>query len=111
MSPTNQILLGNLTIDMDSFDVRVGPRSVYLNRLEFDLLKFFAANRGKIIEVPVITKHLWHQRGITSAGNLRIHIYRLRKKLDGSKPWQIKNVPTRGYGLIEVPGEIKSRAS
>ena len=94
-----RIQLGNLSIDLATYEVRVNGVLVKLTPLEFDLLAYLARHQGTVIDVASLAKMAW-LRGKGSPNSLRVLVTRLRGKLRDSEPWQIITVRTRGYGLV-----------
>ena len=95
------IRLGNLVIDANTYEVRVGDRLVMLPHLQFKLLSCFAAHSNQIISSEQLIREVWGQRDVATNEKLRIQIYRLRLAIQTSAPWTIRTVPKRGYGLVK----------
>lgn len=110
MTTGRNIRLGNLLIDLASYQVYLNGSPVDLTPREFDLLLFFVRHPGRIVDGKVIAKLAW-QDGEGSPLALRMYIHRLRTKLAGSAPWIIKTVPKRGYGLITSESVAKGHQS
>ena len=98
------IRLGNLVVDSNTYEVRVGDRVVMLPHLQFILLSYFIAHSDHVIPSHQLIKDVWGERASPSNEKLRIQIwiqiYRLRMAVQASAPWTIKTVPKRGYGLV-----------
>lgn len=95
----SRIVLGNLVIDHDRYEVWVGERQVELTFVEFELLFFLARNAGKVMPRERIVAAIWEEAARGHARKLTVHISRLRKKLRDSHPWRIQTLTKRGYGL------------
>lgn len=90
---------GQLRIDPQSRDVRLGGTPISLSTADFDLLWELASHAGQIISREHLFKLL---RGIEYDGldrSMDVAISRLRRKLgdDPSEPQRIKTVRHRGY--------------
>jgi DNA-binding response OmpR family regulator len=98
----SDMALGNLTIDLDRYEVRVDVQPVPLTFVEFELLVRLARKPGKVLTREELTRAL-HDYGDlrTDSQALTVYISRLRKKLSGSHPWRIETVRRRGYALSE----------
>jgi two-component system alkaline phosphatase synthesis response regulator PhoP len=97
-----RIVLGNLELDRDRYEVRVDGRPIELSYIQFELLYALAAKAGRLINHEQLLEQIWGASGEAAredSRKLRIHISRLRKKISGSKPWRIKTVTKRGYAL------------
>ena len=94
------ITLGNLAISRDRFEVTVSGRPIDLTFVEFELLYVLARNAGKVMSRPRLIQAVWHEAETDDDRKLTVHMSRLRKKLDGSDPWQIETYTKRGYALM-----------
>lgn len=101
----SRILLGNVLIDRDRFEVKVEGRPVALTFVEFELLYTLAKNAGKVMSRARLMRAVWNEDEPEGARKLTVHMSRLRKKLQGSEPWQIETFTKRGYAFIEGRGE------
>lgn len=69
---------GALTIDCDSMTVTQNGERLELNKKEFELLKFFMANAGKVLPRETLLTEIWgYESGETRT--LDNHVARLRK--------------------------------
>ena len=98
------VTLGNIALDFDTYDLRIGGRQVYLSRQEFDLLVLLLRERDRVLPREVISESLWPHAGDEDFRRLNTAVHRLRVKLSGSRPYGIRMVRRRGYGLCrDVP--------
>jgi DNA-binding response OmpR family regulator len=95
-----QISLGNLTIELAAFRVRVAQEIVYLPIREFELLTLLASNSDSVIRPEVLTQTLWQASNKRELANLRVLIHRLKQRLSQAHPYRIHTVRGRGYGLL-----------
>jgi two-component system alkaline phosphatase synthesis response regulator PhoP len=107
---SSRIVLGNVTIDRDRFEVRVGDERIELTFVEFELLYTLARNAGKVIPRSRLLLAVWNERSTGEDRKLTVHMSRLRKKLRGSNLWRIETVTKRGYALTPVREPTTSRA-
>jgi DNA-binding response OmpR family regulator len=97
----NAVTLGNLEIDRDQFEIRIGRRRVELTFTEFALLDELVRNPGRVVSQEELLEAVWGSAAPELAGRLRVQLSRLRKKLAGSRPWTIRTVQKRGYALAD----------
>jgi two-component system alkaline phosphatase synthesis response regulator PhoP len=97
-----RVELGNLVIDKDRFEAAIDGRRVNLTFVEFDLLGELARSAGKVLSRPQLLKAVWGEDSTDGDRKLTVHMSRLRKKLRGSRPWQIETITKRGYALTDV---------
>lgn len=99
----NEILLGNLKIQLDEHAAFVGSEMLELNRKEFDILNYFAANKNRLINRSSLAEHVWGDN-MDEADNFDFiysQIKNLRKKLkDKDAGIEIKSVYGIGYKLV-----------
>ncbi|MDH6309730.1 DNA-binding response OmpR family regulator [Dysgonomonas sp. PFB1-18] len=97
------LTLGNLSVDFKSRMVFIGREELKLNRKEFDILSFFAANMNRLITKEVLAEHVWGDN-IDSADNFDFvyaQVKNLRKKLkDNGAEIVLENVYGVGYKMI-----------
>ena len=98
-----EIQLGNLRIQLDEHAVFIGDEMLELNRKEFDILNYFAANKNRLINRASLAEHVWGDN-MDEADNFDFiysQIKNLRKKLkDSQAEIEIKSVYGIGYKLV-----------
>jgi DNA-binding response OmpR family regulator len=97
---SSRIVLGNVTIDRDRFEVWVGEKRIDLTFVEFEILHVLARNTGKVVSRSRIWQAVWDEAGTGEDRRLTVHVSRLRKKMGGGDGWRIETVKKRGYALI-----------
>lgn len=89
---------GDLHVDLDTHEVRVGTRTVKLTPLEFALLVFLMRRPGVAFGRNELLEHVW---GYSFGGGatVTVHIRRLREKLerDPAQPIWLQTVWGIGY--------------
>lgn len=100
-SPATVIELGYLRIDLHQRQVTVGGQEVSLTRTEFDVLRVLAERPGTVLPSGEIMQHVMGIRIPESEAQdlLKVHIHRLRQKLerDSNNPRFIRTVRGQGY--------------
>lgn len=72
------IAAGNVTLDTDTFVCQIDGNEVALNHKEFELLKYFMENHGKVLSREKLLTEIWgYDTGETRT--LDNHVARLRK--------------------------------
>ena len=75
---TDAVTIGNLTLNCDTMEVTLNGERLELNKKEFELLKYFMQNPGKVLSREGILLEVWgYEQGDTRT--LAHHISRLRK--------------------------------
>ena len=89
---------GRLRLDPDVDRVWVEGAEVSLTALEYKLLAYLVANRGRVVGKRELFEKVWGD-AITGDGTLTVHIRRLRTKIeeDSDAPRHLRTVWGRGY--------------
>ena len=95
-------MLGNLTLNLDSYRVYVAGEEVELTFHELDLLRILCANPGRIVSYSALATEILGKTGKLANRHLNVLIHRLRAKLVDSQPYVIDTVRGRGYGLLPL---------
>ena len=101
-SEATTIEAGDFHIDLESREVQVKGKVVYLSPKEFDLLVFFVRNSGKVITHRTLLGKIWGGDYTEQTEYLRVFVRHLRKKIepDPAKPRYILTEPWVGYRFI-----------
>ncbi len=98
--PSRELRLGELSLDLESHEVRHGGREIRLTPTEFKLLYMLAANAGRVVPSTRLVDYAWgYNDGDESL--LKTHISHIRKKL-GMPNEDVGNItvlPRVGYKL------------
>ena len=81
--------------------VRVDGEPVALTRTEYEILKLFMTNPGRVFSPAEIYRQVWHEAPHGSDNTVAVHIRHLREKieLDPAQPRHLKVVFGQGYIL------------
>ncbi len=95
----SRIEAGRFTIDLDTRQVVVLGRQIYLTPREFDLLVYFIRNSGKVVTHRAILSTVWGPGYQEHSDSLRVFVGQLRKKIevDPSRPRFLVTEPWVGY--------------
>ena len=96
------IEIGNISMNLNTFEVSVGEQLVDMSYQEFELLRLLMLQPNKILPHSEITLCLWSASGKQYLRRLAVLIHRVRAKLASSQPYALKGARGRGYGLIAV---------
>lgn len=96
-SESNPVVIANLTIDPQKFEVMIEGSPIDLTPKEFQLLHYMVANRNVVLGRDQLLEKVW---GYDYAGETRtvdMHVKKLREKLSAGKGWRIKTIYGIGY--------------
>lgn len=94
----------DLTLDLRTRTLTRGEDEIRLTPLEYKILHYLMVNRGRVLTNSAIVEHVW---GFPGAGNedlVKVHVHRLRQKLerDPQDPQYVRTVPGVGYMLRDA---------
>ncbi|MGH2366576.1 MAG: response regulator [Chloroflexota bacterium] len=95
----DELRAGDLALDLRTRALRRGGEEIRLTPLEFKILHYLMLNKGRVLTNSAIVEQVW---GFSGAGNedlVKVHIHRLRQKLerDPHNPDYVKTVLGVGY--------------
>lgn len=102
-SPHRAWTFGCLGVDQDAHRVRVEGEEVTLTALEFRLLVWLWARRGRVQARDRLLEEVWGHSGDLATRTVDTHIKRLRQKL-GAGGAYIETVRGVGYRFRDRPG-------
>ena len=80
--PTNKIKVGDLSLDLDKFEVEVrGQKVTDLTRREFEVLRYLAQKQGQVVTREDLLEKVWGYDYYGDDRTLDTHMKSLRKKL------------------------------
>ena len=96
------IEVGDLVIDLEKRAVTVAARPVSLTPHEFELLRYFAQNEGKLLTHPMILREVWGPQYGKESHYLHVYVSQLRRKIehDPARPRYLLTEPGAGYRLV-----------
>jgi len=96
------LVVGDLTLDEDSHEVRRGDAPVELPATEFELLRFLMRNPKRVLSKAQILDRVWNYDFGGQSNVVELYISYLRKKIDAGRAPMIHTV--RGAGYVLKPG-------
>ncbi|MEI6666547.1 MAG: response regulator transcription factor [Acidobacteriota bacterium] len=97
----DQIVLGDVTVDVRAMTVWRGAREIHLTHREFELLRYLSDRRSRVVHRTELLKEVWGYPDAPSTRSVDHAIARLRKKIepDPAHPRFIHTVHGDGYTL------------
>lgn len=96
----SRLVLGELSVNQDTREVKVGEAAVNLTSREYAILVLLLKNRRKVFSSENIYESVWKEPYFYSANNnVMVHIRNLRRKIEKNpqNPEYIKTMWGRGY--------------
>jgi two-component system, OmpR family, KDP operon response regulator KdpE len=93
---------GDLVIDLERRLVTLRGEPVSLTPTEFELLRLFVRNEGKLLTHPTILREVWGPRYGDESHYLHVYVSQLRRKIeaDPARPRFLLTEPGAGYRLV-----------
>lgn len=91
---------GEISLDENNFEVKVSGKNIALTATEFKLLKYFLANKNRLLTRENILNNVWgyEQSADIDTRTVDAHIKSLRKKLSAKKA-KLTTIIGMGYKL------------
>ncbi|ABZ84635.1 transcriptional regulatory protein [Heliomicrobium modesticaldum Ice1] len=91
--------VGELTIDADRYEIRVGGVKQDMTPKEFELLRWLASHPGKVFTREFLLEKIWGYDFFGDSRTVDVHIRHLRQKVekDPGNPRYIETVRGVGY--------------
>ncbi|RJP27776.1 MAG: DNA-binding response regulator [Actinobacteria bacterium] len=90
--------VGELEVDEERYEVRVGGAPVELTFKEFELLRFLMSRPGKVFTREILLEQVWGYDYFGGARTVDVHIRRIRSKIEREGHTYIRTI--RGVGYI-----------
>ncbi|MBQ8382832.1 MAG: response regulator transcription factor [Clostridia bacterium] len=100
-APARTLQLGGIVLCDDTKTVTVDGDVVALTPTEFDMLKLFLQEPGKVFSPKEIYRKVWKEDPLGAEGTVAVHIRHLREKIeiDPGNPRYLKVVWGKGYKM------------
>jgi two-component system, OmpR family, response regulator len=97
------LVVGDLTMDEDSHEVRRAGQAVALTATEFELLRYLMRNPRRVLSKAQILDRVWNYDFGGQANVVELYISYLRKKIDAGRAPMIHTL--RGAGYVLKPAD------
>lgn len=99
--PPREMKAGNLNLNVERRRVTRANRSHKLTPKEFELLKLFISNEGKVVSRKTLMQEIWDTDYLGDTRTLDVHVRWLREKIedDPNEPKLLVTVRGEGYRL------------
>jgi two-component system OmpR family response regulator len=97
------LVVGDLTLDEDSHEVRRGGDEIALTATEYELLRYLMRNPRRVLSKAQILDRVWNYDFGGQANVVELYISYLRKKIDAGRAPMIHTL--RGAGYVIKPAD------
>ena len=103
LAPSGLLTIGDLTIDYNKHQVRLGEENAHLTQNEYKIVSLLGRHAGKVLTYDYLLKEIW---GPAARGNnqvLRVHMANIRRKIEANpaEPQYIFTEMGVGYRMME----------
>ena len=98
-APSARLSYADLVLDDDTHEVWKGDREVELSPTEFNLLRYFLQNPGRVLSKRQILEHVWNYDFGGDGNVVESYVSYLRRKVDTDDPRLLHTVRGVGYVL------------
>jgi DNA-binding response OmpR family regulator len=86
-----------LTVNLENYQAAIAGRALDLTYMEYELLRFFATNPGRVLTRETLLNRVWGYEYYGGARTVDVHVRRLRAKLGEEHAHLISTVRSVGY--------------
>jgi two-component system OmpR family response regulator len=97
--PGARLVVGDLTLDQETREVRRAGRQIKLTPTEFEVLRFLMQNPGRVLSKARILDRVWAYDFGGQSNIVELYVSYLRRKIDAQHPPMIHTVRGAGYTL------------
>ena len=92
---------GRIVIDMEGAMVQKDGVTLELSQREYDLIRFLAAQPGKVFSREALMEHVWNYAGyVGDVRGVDVAVRRLREKIEDDPANPVFIVTRRGLGYL-----------
>ncbi len=95
---SNKIVVGDLSLDLDKFEVRVKDEVVDLTLREFEVLKYLANQPGQVITREILLEKVWGYEYYGDIRTVDVTVRRIREKIEKDTSAPKILITKRGVG-------------
>ncbi len=99
--PPEVVEYEGLVLNLETYQASIEDRPLDLTYMEYELLKFFASNPGRVFTREVLLSRVWGYEYYGGARTVDVHVRRLRAKLGEEHAGLIQTVRSVGYKFGE----------
>lgn len=95
---TQKIVIGDLTIDLDKFEVKVKDKVIDLTLREFEVLKYLANQPGQVVTREILLEKVWGYEYYGDIRTVDVTVRRIREKIEKDTSAPKILITKRGVG-------------
>lgn len=95
---TQKIIIGDLEIDLDKFEVKVKDKVIDLTLREFEVLKYLANQPGQVVTREILLEKVWGYEYYGDIRTVDVTVRRIREKIEKDTSAPKILITKRGVG-------------
>lgn len=99
------VRVGELSIDLQSYEVTMAGRRISLTYKEFQLLTLLASNPGRVYTREALLNQVWGYDYLGGTRTVDVHIRRLRSKVEDPDHLFLETIWNVGYRFRDIAAE------
>ena len=101
----NKIVVGDLELDLDKFEVKVRGEIIDLTLREFEVLKFLATQPGQVVTREILLEKVWGYEYYGDIRTVDVTVRRIREKIEKDTSAPKILITKRGVGYYVQDGK------
>ncbi len=97
-SVNHKIKVGQLELDLEKFEVRIGKNIIDLTLREFEVLKYLASQPGQVVTREVLLEKVWGYEYYGDIRTVDVTVRRIREKIEKDSNLPKMLITKRGVG-------------
>ncbi|EOI00535.1 alkaline phosphatase synthesis transcriptional regulatory protein PhoP [Enterococcus moraviensis ATCC BAA-383] len=97
-TPKAPLVLGEIIVDEQNYEVRVRGKKIELTPKEFELLVYFIKRKGRVIDRDTLLDRIWNYDFAGQSRIVDVHVSHLRDKIEIDPKRPAYLVTVRGFG-------------
>lgn len=97
IKPANSIIIDEMVLDLDKYELLISGKKVELTFKEYELLKILLENKNKVFTRTQLLSAVWDYDYYGGSRTVDVHMRRLRSKMDPPYSDMLRTVRNVGY--------------
>lgn len=94
----HKIKVGQLELDLEKFEVKIGKNTIDLTLREFEVLKYLASQPGQVVTREVLLEKVWGYEYYGDIRTVDVTVRRIREKIEKDSNLPKMLITKRGVG-------------
>ncbi|MCI8345789.1 MAG: response regulator transcription factor [Clostridia bacterium] len=103
---TNLLIVGDLSLDLNKFEVKVRGETIDLTLREFEVIRYLAAQPGQVVTRETLLEKVWGYEYYGDIRTVDVTVRRIREKIEKDTSTPKILITKRGVGYYIASREI-----